>query len=171
MSLPRTIVTWTLVLGKRRKPVGGEVMLLLEKGETAKIKRVLTESSYTAPKTDPKDPYPASCWLNWRGNRLEIGYSFGGEFGSEWANAIAHEIIKRFKVKKGGWDSVGYCKTLEEYLSCCEPFHAQFKMLERAGKLMKVIGWITKERAYYKHSLALYIKAAAALFETKPKRK
>jgi hypothetical protein len=149
----------------KEKPSGGEVMLILEKGEAEKVKKLLTETSYVAPKIEERDPYPADCWLNWKGNKLEIGYTFGGgEDNGEWANAIAQQIVNRFKAKRGGWDSVGYCKTLEEYKACCEPFHAQLRMSDSILPI-KVMDTISGRRARWKKGKEVYTQAAAALFE------
>lgn len=46
--------------------------------------------------------------IEWYGTRLEIGYSFGCEFGSELAAFVIREIATRCKVKRIGADSVGW---------------------------------------------------------------
>lgn len=47
-------------------------------------------------------------WFEWKGrNKLEVWYSFGG-LSNEVATLVCRELVKRFKVKKIGADSVGW---------------------------------------------------------------
>lgn len=96
--------------------MGGTLYLVPEKGETQKIKATLKETSYVCP--DIKSSIHAGdFWVEWDGNRLGLGYSFGAMMmNGEWALAVALEICRHFKIKKAGWDSVGYCKNMEEFM-------------------------------------------------------
>ena len=47
------------------------------------------------------------CWFEWREDRLEIGYTFGG-MGDATASFISRELACRFPVIKVGADSVGW---------------------------------------------------------------
>lgn len=93
--------------------MGGEIMIQFEKGEIAKLKALDWDALQIGPDFD-KFGKP-DFWITWKGNVLEIGYSFGNSCNAEWAQAIAHEIAKRFKIKKGGWSAVGYCKDINEF--------------------------------------------------------
>ena len=96
--------------------MGSEVEIVFEKGEAVKAKAILKEASYEAPPCLLLQPgFNFACWIDWKGNKLEIGYS--ANFAARaWADALGNAIATHFKIKKAGWSSVGYCKTIEEVL-------------------------------------------------------
>ena len=146
--------------------MGGEVWMLAEKGEARKVKAVLKESSYVGPKL-PGSAFPCDFWVEWRGNRLELGYTIGGRANGEWAYAVALALCRRFKFRKAGWDSVGYCDTMEEFTRG-RPFSADLKMFERAkGRLFGgMLARMVEATGYVdglKKAQKAYEKAAAEL--------
>jgi len=96
--------------------MGGNVLLMMEKGETKKVRCLMEkickkedDNTYhlQAPKL-LKGYGQGNCWIKFKGNNvINVGYTVH-RFCTEWASAIAYTIRKNFKVKKGGWDSVGY---------------------------------------------------------------
>ena len=50
----------------------------------------------------------SGCWIEFKRNVINVGYQYH-EFSSTWANAVACAIRDNFIVRKGGWDSIGYC--------------------------------------------------------------
>ncbi len=94
--------------------MGGEVLLMMEKGEVSKLKKFLNENDHFE-KDDDDGIFSSSapiedtgCWIEFQGGAsLEVGHQVF-HMCSNWATAIACGIVKKFKVKKGGWDSVGY---------------------------------------------------------------
>lgn len=109
--------------------MGGEVIMIPEKGEAKKIKAVLKRDSYVGPEMNGQ---PCDFWVTWRGNKLALGYSFGSRLNSEWAYAVGLALCKRFKFKKAGWDSIGYVDKLEEFTKG-RPFGCDIRMLEKSG--------------------------------------
>ena len=95
--------------------MGGTLYIVPEKGEAIKIKAFLKEETYVCPQLKLREPM-GDFWVSWSGNRLDLGYSFGSWLNGEWALAVGLEICRRFKIKKAGWDSVGYCKNMEEFM-------------------------------------------------------
>jgi len=94
--------------------MGGEILLIMEKGEVTKLKKFLNNNSHFEKGDDgiysSSSPDEGNgCWIEFRGGAcLEVGYQVF-HLCSNWASAIACGIKQNFKVKKGGWDSVGYC--------------------------------------------------------------
>jgi hypothetical protein len=118
--------------------MGGSVMLLMYPGEIKKVKPFLDKSDLKAPLIG-NQTIPCDCWDESVGNKIELGYTFGNGFlNAEWANAIAIEIIKRFKVKKAGWDCIGYCDNVNEVKNA-RPFHL---FIDQKG----IVGLITPKR-------------------------
>ena len=54
----------------------------------------------------------------WGRNVLSLEYAIWDGFGSEWAKALGQQICKRYKVKRVGWDSIGWetDRTLDEFV-------------------------------------------------------
>ena len=127
--------------------MGGTIQMIPAKGEAAKIKAILKEEAYVCPEMK-KGEHLGDFWVDWYGNRLELGYTFGGGFGfGEWAKAVAQEICRRFKIKKAGWDSVGYCDMKEFMMyrpmeivtkNMSKTFDKERKILIRQGKWMEI---------------------------------
>jgi len=114
--------------------MGGAVMIQFEKGEIAKLKTLIGNGDTLCDGPKFEDWPPPNIWFEWRGpNVLHLGYSHG-DTGDHWAQAIAHEICKRFKIKKGGWEAVGYCENVEEFIKA-RAFGASIKVLGLPGAL------------------------------------
>jgi hypothetical protein len=137
--------------------MGGSVMLLMKPGEANKIMSFFTPGTdlLSAPVLKGYDRR-AHCWIECSGNKIDIGYSFGGMHNGEWANAIAVEIIKRFKVRKAGWDSIGYCDDINSVLKA-RPFSMY---LEDKG----IIGILAPKKKMRQWQ-AVYEGAAGKIFE------
>jgi hypothetical protein len=154
--------------------MGGEVYILPAKGEAKKIKealKVIDDQQCIAPMME-WEKYPADCWFQWRGNCLEIGYSFGNMGNGEWAYALGQEICRRFKIKNAGWSAVGYCG-LKPFMKSF-PFRA---MMEGPMKLMKDPTTPEETRKCFKQEIMdmrkaseKYVKAAALIFDYKEKK-
>jgi len=113
--------------------VGGEVLLVLEKGEVHKLRRFFDINPIVFIKGDDgiysvEAPTEGDgCWIEFRGgNKVQVGYQVF-DLCSEWALAVACGIRDNFKVFKGGWDSVGYCKDFFTTF----PFRAKIEILQR----------------------------------------
>jgi hypothetical protein len=98
--------------------MGGEVILMMEKGEAKRLHNFVDDllANKVCEKSDVYYWFKApdvgcgehGCWIDFHGRIVQVGYSFS-ELNDAYALAIACEIRDRFKVKKGGWDSIGYC--------------------------------------------------------------
>lgn len=114
--------------------MGGEVILLMEKGESKKVKTFLSSvlekgddgTLWSKSPLLPGTKQPYGCWLGFKGNRIEVGYtaSWGDD---KWATTIACGIRDHFQVRKGGWDSVGYCNDF----MITRPFRIDINMTEK----------------------------------------
>lgn len=122
--------------------MGGELWMIPDKGEAKKIKKIFpNKSTFVCPRIN-NDQAIGDFWVTWNRNKLELGYSFGSPLNGEWTLAVALEIARRFKIKKAGWDSVGYCKTMDEFM--------QSKIFAYTPP---IIGWVcgvNKLRNHYK---------------------
>lgn len=83
---------------------------MFEPGEAAKVKVLNWDKLTTGPKI--REIGVQDFWVTWKSNRLELGYTV---VDSDWAQAIAYELCKRFKIKKAGWSAVGYCKDITQF--------------------------------------------------------
>jgi hypothetical protein len=74
---------------------------------------------------------------NWEGlDVLELEYKiWDGAVGGQFAIAVAQEIIEQYDVIAAGWDSVGYCKTIEEFKQCT-PFRQEIASGRKWAKLV-----------------------------------
>lgn len=173
--------------------MGGSIIIKFEDGVAERVRAILDRDSYTV--NDLGDDVPgvshniSDVWLEWDEQEswpldgmhvdeddepeeyvadLQICYSFGGGNNGEWAIAIAQAIHQRFPVKYGGWDSVGYCRTIEEFKRSY-PFRHSLE-----GTYGKGIGGIIARglsmttRSYFEQSRDRYQQAAAAIFEGVP---
>lgn len=113
--------------------MGGEVLLLMEKGETRKV-RLFLET--ICEKIDgvlwlkgPKiEGYrnEAGCWIGFKRNIIEVGYSMH-EFSIKWADAVGCGIRDHFKIRKGGWDCIGYS---DDFMTT-RPWKVNMELTER----------------------------------------
>lgn len=110
------------------------MLLLMEKGETKKVRRFLEDVCerdksgnlwIKAPDSGYSDP--GDCWFNFKRNIVEIGYQMY-QLSSEWATAMGCLIRDHFKVRKGGWDSIGYC---DDFMTT-RPFRASISIAEES---------------------------------------
>lgn len=139
--------------------MGGSVMLLMKPREAEKVMSFFDfDKSPDLLRAPVLKGYrdQACCWIERTGNKIDIGYSFGGMNNGEWANAIAVEIIKRFKVRKAGWDSIGYCDSINSVLEA-RPFSLY---LEAKG----IVG-IFAPKKKMRQWQAVYEGAARKIFE------
>lgn len=115
--------------------MGGELLMIPEKGEVEKIKRIFPDnSSFVCPQLQ-NGKHIGDFWVTWRGNKLELGYSFGSPLNGEWALAVGLEIARHFRIKKAGWDSVGYCKSMDEFM--CSKILGYYPFFWKIPKLKK----------------------------------
>lgn len=112
------------------------MMLLFEKGEAKKFRSFCDQTfrkevGYRPDTPDYKCVAPsisgnaggmlkikdeeATCWIELEGYKVSIEYA-AHPICHEWAVTIGKEIIRNFKVKKAGWDSIGYCPTVDEVM-------------------------------------------------------
>ena len=129
--------------------MGAEILIIFEKGEKARLKRVLTETNYECP-----DNYfgKTNVWIEWKGNRLEIGYS-AGMACREWAGALGYIIAKNYKLKKAGYSSSSYCETIEEFLRS-KPFNFDIKNYKKMiDEWKKNLPQVIKEMKQFKIDL------------------
>jgi len=140
--------------------MGGEIWMVPEKGEAAKVKALLKESGYEGPKLDGG----ASCdfWVEWSGNRLELGYTVGSRLNGEWAYAVALALCRRFRFRKAGWDSIGYCETMEDFTKG-RPFGADMRMMREAKGFRGLVLRMAVYLAGIRKAQKAYEKAAAEL--------
>jgi len=157
--------------------MGGEVLLLMEKGETRKVRLFLENICekandvlwLEAPKIKGYGPYgPAGCWIDFKRNVIRVGYQMR-EFSVKWADAVGCAIRDHFKVKKGGWDSVGYCDNFMK----TRPWEVNIMLTERALKKTPerancpgIFGEIMKDDIKkYKEYQEIYENATKELFK------
>lgn len=119
--------------------MGGSVIMQLKAGGARKLKRHLQKRGVrvvdgvflvAGPGCAHKRGYAPDCWITFQpGDMVDVGYSSG--YGNDdWAQAIAISIYKRFPIEKGGWDSVGFCKKLEDFKNSV-PFGVELRRAER----------------------------------------
>jgi hypothetical protein len=118
--------------------MGAELMIQFGKGEKKKVKELMTsllgepENNIWGLEVDIGGGVTA-VWIQEKGTTgFEIAYSFSG-YGSELATALAAKLGKEFKVKKYGWDSVGYLtakEVKEQPLANLKPFRVLIESFE-----------------------------------------
>lgn len=138
--------------------MGGEIIMIFEAGETAKVKALDWDKLTLAPKV--KGIADHDFWVTWVGNKLELGYTCCLR---DWAQAIAHELCKRFRVKKGGWDSVGYCKDVNEFKRA-RAFGATMSSM-RINYLSRAFYALSGEFRVFKRAQKVYEKEAKRLLD------
>jgi hypothetical protein len=133
--------------------MGGEIMMIFEAGEAAKIKKLDWDKLTVGPKMP--DLPSQDFWVDWKGNKLELGYTV---VDSDWAQAISHELCKRFKVKKAGWDSVGFCKDIENFKKA-KAFSGRLSLMQhsKAAKAFNALCGFTR---LYKRAQKVYSEEA-----------
>jgi hypothetical protein len=134
--------------------MGGTVMMQFDKGEIAKLKALNWDELTIGPSFEGWGK--PDFWVEWGSNVLKLGYSFGGPNHMEWAQAIAHELCKRFKIIKGGWDAVGYCKDINEFKRA-RAFSARINPFpDGSNKLFDIFNTLTGMKRLYRRAQNLY---------------
>ena len=106
--------------------MGAAINLIMEKGEK---KRLLSAVSGAV----EYKPEGIGCWINdGNSNRVNIEYQSGWGH-RELALAIAWQICKQYKVRRGGWDNVGYLEPVEKF----SKYRAFDVDLKRAKKYLR----------------------------------
>jgi hypothetical protein len=94
----------------------------------------------------------AICWIELDGYKLSIEYT-AHPICHEWAVTIGKEVIKHFKVKKAGWDSIGYCPTVDEVMTR-GPFKLELMRSSHTPSEKAVLsGW---KKTYEEHAHNLF---------------
>jgi hypothetical protein len=114
--------------------MGGTIQLVPAKGHTKTIREWhnllrLERGQHTiVPPRDEKleKLFDGSVWFRGlycelKSSRYDMSYAIWDQPGSAFGTQIGREMVRRGWVKKAGWDSIGYCKTLDEFLEG-EPF-------------------------------------------------
>jgi hypothetical protein len=98
------------------------VMLLFEKGEIKKVKEWFAGIC-------PKESYPTlvlpgqgketirQVYVEFSRNIMTLDSSIWDDKAQMFSVYIGQELNKYFKLKRAGWDSVGYCKDISEFLN------------------------------------------------------
>lgn len=93
--------------------MGAAINLIMEKGEKKRLLSAVRGAVEYKPEGDAR--LAVGCWINdGNGNRVNIEYQSGCGH-RELALAIAWQICKQYKVRRGGWDNVGYLEPVEKF--------------------------------------------------------
>jgi len=147
--------------------MSGCVMIDLAKGETARLKKFLSEKlefedgCFISSGPEVKGFCQGSCWIDFKFSRMEIGYGLGGT-DRDWASAIRHEVCKKVKVIRGGWESEGVTDDLEEFKSG-KPYSYDILMASGKSFLSKIIN--KPKVKSLKKLQSTYLEAASDLFK------
>lgn len=154
--------------------MGAEYMIRLAPGEAKKVnawQKTLGPDDLVMKVTEKGREYVSDVWIDpCKGNKLEIGYSFGGNENGELAIAIGFELMQRVKATRWGWDSVGWLK-LEEMAKYGVPraFRSQIEMrkgtIKRLGCVGEALEYWTKDIEHLTKQQALMETWAAQLLE------
>jgi len=128
--------------------MGGSIALFMAAGEMPKLPAFLKNNSNIAVPVIKNYNTESGVWISRRGRLLEICYGFGGPDG-EFAYFLAKSICVRFKVEKAGWDSIGYLKSIDDFIHG-EPMRGIYFMLKRK----KTIRGIRRQIVQYISSLS-----------------
>lgn len=103
--------------------MSGTLLIMFEKGEIKKVKewfnKICPEDRLPdlpvpdCPMRD--DDVERGLYVEFKKNIMSFDYAIWDNIGSAFAYAIAKELYKKLKVKKMGWDSVGYCEWEDLY--------------------------------------------------------
>lgn len=127
--------------------MGGEVILLMEKGEYKKVRKFF-DSNFSKGRSGEhicvSPDKVADCWVEFKGgSKIEVGYTMHA-YSMEWAEAVACGIRNHFSVKKGGWSSIGYSNSFMK----SRPWKTKIELTRRAlrkdPKCAKYVGLIGK---------------------------
>jgi hypothetical protein len=96
--------------------MSGTLLIMFKKGEIKKIKewfrKICPEDRFPdlpVPKCPSREDIERGLYVEFKNNIMSFDYAIWDSTGSAFAYAIAKELYKRNKIKKMGWDSVGYC--------------------------------------------------------------
>lgn len=148
--------------------MGAEVILLMEKGEISKLRNFFKNNFKRSPEglywlRAPQviNERVIYCYVEFKGGaRVNVGYQMSN-LCSEWATAVACEIRSKFKIKKGGWDSIGYSKDFFDTRAF--QFHIE-DMEEHIKRHPKDGSIFRQEIEYYRKYQEAYEKAVAKKF-------
>lgn len=147
--------------------MGGEVLLVLEKGEVRRLRRFFDTNPTVFEKSDGgiysvEAPTEGDgCWIEFRGgNKVQVGYQVF-DLCSEWALAVACGIRDNFKVSKGGWGSIGYSKDF----FTTHPFRVKIRILQRLLKKTHNDASLLESIEYYRKHKKMYTKRAKEIFK------
>lgn len=102
--------------------MSGTLMMMFEKGEIKKVKEWFEKicpadrfPDLPVPKCPMREDIERGLYVEFKKNVLSFDYAIWDQTGSAFAYALAKQLYKKLKVKKMGWDSVGYCKWEDLY--------------------------------------------------------
>ena len=49
---------------------------------------------------------------------MSFDYAIWDSYGSGYVTILAQEMAKYLKVERAGWDSIGWCKDMNEFMEC-----------------------------------------------------
>jgi hypothetical protein len=120
--------------------MSASVILMFEKGEIKKVKKWFDKVCPT--ERYPDLPIPdggfrkdieRGLYVTFSNNVVELDYAIWDDMAGCFATHIGQELNKYFKVKKAGWDSVGYCT--KDFIKASGLLAWRYKeMVERSKK-------------------------------------
>lgn len=105
--------------------MSASVLLKFEPGEIKKVKEWFAKVCPADRYPDlpvPESPhrnkeYTRGIYVTFRSNVMELDRAIWDEVAGCYATLIGQELSKRFKLKAAGWDSIGYCDKIEDFMN------------------------------------------------------
>lgn len=102
--------------------MSGTLRIKFVKGEISKVKKVFhllsSDGTNLFPpdkKYIPDNSKNRGLYVEFKKGIMSLDYAIWDQYSSGWATIIAQELLKYFEAEKAGWDSVGWCKSLDEF--------------------------------------------------------
>jgi hypothetical protein len=134
--------------------MGASVILMFEKGEIKKVKDWFVQICPAERYPDlpvPESPYrekenTRGIYVEFSRNIMELDRAIWDNIAGCYATFIGQELGKRLKLKKAGWDSVGYCDKIENFMKASGLLSWKYKEIaENQSEHPKVIEAMKKE--------------------------
>ena len=97
--------------------MSGTLMVMFEKGEIKKVKEWFEKicpadrfPDLPIPECPMREDIERGLYVEFKINVMSFDYAIWDQTGSAFAYALVKQLCKKLKVKKMGWDSVGYCE-------------------------------------------------------------